>query len=93
VAISTDVPAVDIVRIARDAGWRAEVCDRAGYFSLVEVWIDENVMIEVFDSKMIARYNETFTAETWKAMLCETPLPAQGSDVIEQLRGRGSSGR
>jgi hypothetical protein len=89
-AISTDVPAGDVVRIAREAGWQAEVCDRAGFFSLVEVWIDGNVMIEVFDPKMIARYNETFTAKTWKAMLHETSLAAQGTDVIEQLRGRFS---
>lgn len=64
---------------------------RAGYFSLVEVWIDGTVMIEVFDPKMIARYNETFTATTWKAMLRETPLAAQGHDVIEQLRGRSNT--
>jgi hypothetical protein len=88
VAISTDVPALEIVRIARDAGWRAEICDRAGYFSLVEVWIDGNVLIEVFDPKMITRYNQTFTAKTWKAMLRETPLEAEGNDVIEQLRSR-----
>jgi hypothetical protein len=88
VAISTNVPASDVVRIAREAGWRAEICDRAGYFSLVEVWIDGNVMIEVFDPEMISRYHQTFTARTWKAMLQESPLQAQGADVIEQLRRR-----
>jgi hypothetical protein len=93
VAISTDVPAADIVRIAREAGWQAEICDRAGYFSLVEVWIDGNVMIEVFDPKMTARYKETFTASAWKAMLRETPLATEGNDVIEQLRERRNPGR
>ena len=42
----------------------------------------------MFDPKMIAGYNETFTAEIWKAMLREIPLATEGTDVIEQLRGR-----
>jgi len=88
VAISTDVAASEVVAIARAAGWPAEICDRAGYFSLVEVWIDDTTAIEVLDPDMLARYRETFTAKTWKAMLSEAPIASGGADTIERLRTR-----
>jgi len=88
VAISTDVAASEIVAIARAAGWPAEICDRAGYFSLVEVWVDDATCIEVLDPEMLARYRKTFTAATWKAMLSEAPVTREGVDAIEQLRTR-----
>jgi hypothetical protein len=86
VAISTDVPASEVVAIARAAGWPAEICDRAGYFSLVEVWVDDATAIEVLDPEMLARYRQTFTAKTWKDMLSEMPVASEGADTIEQLR-------
>jgi len=93
VAISTKVEADEIVRFAREAGWRAEICDRAGYFTLVEIWIDGCTMIEVLDQKMLARYRATFDAAKWKAMLAEAPRAEQGSDTIELLRARSNPAR
>ena len=90
-AISTEVRAAEIVRIAREAGWRAEICDRAGYFTLVEIWIDGCTMIEVLDQEMLARYKATFDAVKWKAMLAAVPQVEQGSDTIELLRSRSNS--
>jgi len=91
VAISTKVEADEIVRFARAAGWRAEICDRAGYFTLVEIWIDGCTMIEVLDQKMLARYKATFDAAKWKKMLAEVPAIEQGTDTIELLRTRSNS--
>jgi len=88
VAISTDVPASEIVAIARAAGWPAEICDRAGFFSLVEVWVDDVTSVEVLDPEMLAQYRKTFTAKTWKAVLSEAPVASEGADMIEQLRIR-----
>lgn len=88
VAISTVLPAEEIVRIAREAGWPAEICDRAGFFSLVEVWIDGVTCVEVLDPKMVARYDETFTASTWRAMLAESAPTGEAAEVIDQLRKR-----
>ena len=91
VAISTQVRADEIVRIAREAGWRAEICDRAGYFTLVEIWVDGFTMIEVLDPEMLAQYRATFDAAKWKAMLGQGVLASQGSQAIEQLRTRMQS--
>jgi hypothetical protein len=88
VAIGTQVRADEVVRIARDAGWPAEICDRAGYFSLVEIWLDDQVLVEVLDPEMAARYSRTFTADRWKAMLSEVASDSHGTDLIEQLRMR-----
>ncbi|HXK25415.1 MAG TPA: hypothetical protein VMS55_22275 [Myxococcota bacterium] len=88
VALSTTVPANEVLRIAREAGWPAQICDRAGYFSLVEVWVDGVSSLEILDPKMLARYNETFTADTWRQILRDFTPAESGPEVIEILRAR-----
>ena len=88
VAISTQVRGDEIVAIAREAGWRAEICDRAGFFKLVEIWIDSCTMIEVLDQEMLAQYRSAFDAEKWRAALRSMSLSGDGSEAIEQLRAQ-----
>ena len=69
VAIGTDLAAEDVVRIAREAGWPAQICDRAGFFDIVEVWVDDCGLVEVLDPNMQKRYRDAFSRNTWKAAL------------------------
>ena len=55
-ALSTTLREDDIVATAKAAGWRALPCDRAGVFKVVEVWIDNNVLVEVLVPKEVERY-------------------------------------
>jgi len=89
-AISTEIRASEVVRIAREAGWPADICDRAGFFSLIEVWLDGTTLIEVLDPEMLAQYRSTFDAQKWRAMLRSIPLTGSGG-AIEQIRAAHGS--
>ena len=69
VAVGTEVASEDVVRIASEAGWPARICDRAGFFEIIEVWVDDCGLVEVLDPKMQTRYREAFSPQTWKAAL------------------------
>ncbi|HME70035.1 MAG TPA: hypothetical protein VKM54_09225 [Myxococcota bacterium] len=86
-AIGTTVAAPAVLRIAEEAGWPAQICDRRGFFQLVEVWVDGICRIEVLDPEMQAHYRTAFTQQTWKRTLQEM-APTQestsphGSDAL-----------
>lgn len=81
-AIGTTLPAEEVVRISRDAGWPAQVCDRKGFFEVTEVWIDDLSMVEVLDPTMQAAYRASFTPDKWRAVLAQMPAGfAAGADV------------
>jgi hypothetical protein len=69
VAIGTTVSAAEVVRLAHAAGWPAQICDRAGFFELVEIWIDDACLVEVLDAPMLRQYRTAFSAQSWKAAL------------------------
>ncbi|MFN6962270.1 MAG: hypothetical protein ACK4S4_00725 [Pyrinomonadaceae bacterium] len=49
----------EIREIAKREGWRVLVCNRGeGLFQLVEVWIENNFMLEVMTPEQTARYIE-----------------------------------
>jgi hypothetical protein len=69
VAVGTQVDAREVLKIAHEAGWPAQICDRAGFFDIVEVWVDDCGLVEVLDPEMQARYRAAFSPETWRAAL------------------------
>ncbi|MBS1796956.1 MAG: hypothetical protein JSS81_24230 [Acidobacteria bacterium] len=69
-ALNSPLGEEEIKRIARREGWRALTCNRAGgMFQLVEVWVENRFMIEVFTPEMTARYVEIATPQTWADFL------------------------
>ena len=86
VAVGTNVAANEVVRIARGAGWPAQICDRAGFFDIVEVWVDDCGLVEVLDPGMQQRYRKAFSRETWKAALqaIASGAPALTSNTIAE---------
>lgn len=71
-AIGVARPAAEIIAIARDAGWPARLCARGeGFFELVEVWVDDCFMLELFDPEQTAHYERVVTPASWKHFLAE----------------------
>lgn len=65
-AMSVEQSAADILAIARAAGWRARVCDRGGFFEVVEVWVENAYLVEVLDPIQMAAYRRSMTVENWQ---------------------------
>ena len=67
VALTTPLGADEVLRIGREAGWQARICNR-GPFSCVELWVENRVLVEVLDDAMSRDYRAGMTTENWKAM-------------------------
>jgi hypothetical protein len=69
-AICVERPAAEIIEIGRRAGWPTRHCERGGgVFSLTEVWVEGDFMLEFLDPAQTARYEEVVTLENWKRFL------------------------
>ena len=69
-AICVDRPAAEIIAIGQRAGWPVRHCERGGgVFSLTEVWVEGDFMLEFLDPAQTARYEEVVTLENWKRFL------------------------
>lgn len=69
-AICVDRPAAEIIAIGERAGWPTRHCERGkGVFSLTEVWVEGDFMLEFLDPAQTARYEEVVTPENWKRFL------------------------
>lgn len=65
-AIGVPHTAEQVVAIASEMGWTARVCDRGGFFGVVEVWIDDRLMIEALTPEMQRAYVAAMTPANWK---------------------------
>lgn len=60
-----------ILSIARREGWPARLCDRGGLFELIELWVEDSILIELFDPQMACRFDSAISSERWEALLCQ----------------------
>ncbi len=67
IAVGIDRPVDEILALARRAGWPAEVHDRGGFFSVVEVWVEGAFLIEFLDPEQVANYRRFMTPANWKS--------------------------
>jgi hypothetical protein len=65
-AIAVERSQEEVVSIARAAGWHARVCNRGGFFELVEVWVENAYLVEVLDPGQLEAYRRSMTVENWK---------------------------
>lgn len=63
VAITSALSVEEILAIGRAEGWRAVHCDRGGVFDLVELWVDNQRLIEVLPPEGTRRYLAFYTPE------------------------------
>lgn len=66
IAIAVPHEARDVIAIAAGMGWTARVCNRGGFFDVVEVWIDDRFMIEALTPAMQRAYVDAMTPANWK---------------------------
>ena len=76
-ALTTVLEDDAVMELARNAGFRAVACDRAGVFKLTEIWLDNTVLVEVLNSAETERYrafmNPAGCAEMFGAGLVPEP--------------------
>jgi len=75
-ALATKLPDEAVIKLAKDAGLRAVPCDRAGVFRLVEVWLDNQVLVEVLNPVETERYRAFMNPAGCAAMFGEGIRPA-----------------
>lgn len=57
--INTALSEAEVKAIGRREGWRTLTCNREhGLFQLIEIWIEDRFMLEVFTPEMTERYIE-----------------------------------
>lgn len=83
-AINTPLSEAEIKAIANREGWRVMTANRGGgMFQLIEVWVENRFMIEVFTPAMTARYVEIVTPQNWANFLQIpfTPRPQTANNL------------
>ena len=56
VAISVPVSEMQIQAIAEREGWQSQLCDREGFFEVIEFWIENHMMIELLTPSIAPKY-------------------------------------
>jgi hypothetical protein len=69
VAISTLLPASEVLAIAEREGWSARYCKRGGHFGVLELWLENLTMVEVLTDDMLSEYIATMQIANWRAAL------------------------
>lgn len=69
IALCVDRPAEELVALARREGWQAGNYERGGFFSSVEIWIENTFFVECFDPSAAKRYREFMTPKNWRKTL------------------------
>ena len=65
VAIATPLSQAEVFAISEKAGWIARECDR-GPFTLLEVWVENRLLLELLTPSSQADYRRSMTFENWQ---------------------------
>ena len=64
-ALCVERNAEEVAELARRAGWLTRICDRGGFFHVVEIWIENAYLLEVLDPVYAKEYQRSMTVENW----------------------------
>ena len=71
--------------IAAREGWRVLTANRGGgLFQLIELWVENRFLIEVFTPEMTARYVALMKPENWANYL-QIPLPEKPLEYLNLI--------
>ncbi|MET0342747.1 MAG: hypothetical protein ABW252_17200 [Polyangiales bacterium] len=65
-ALAVSRPAHELLAIAAQVGWPAEVHDRGGFFQAVELWVEDAYLVELLDPTFTEAYRQSMTLEHWQ---------------------------
>jgi hypothetical protein len=68
VAINSPLSEEEIKAIATREGWRAVTCDRGPAFRLIEFWVENRLLVEIFTPEMTESYVEFMKPANWRAL-------------------------
>jgi hypothetical protein len=64
-AIATPLSQAEVFAISGQVGWIARECDR-GPFTLLEVWVENRLLLELLTPSSQQDYRRSMTAENWR---------------------------
>jgi hypothetical protein len=71
--IAVPISEPEIYAIANQEGWRAARCKRGEFFELIELWIENEVMLELLPPNLMEHYLMMVNPENLKAVLDVDP--------------------
>src|SRR5690606_28269651 len=78
-AISVPVSEQEIADICAEAGWFQQKGPRGPAFEVVEVWVENQVLLDLLTSAMAERYVAVATPEDWHTVFAQGEgAPADG---------------
>ncbi|MDX2102782.1 MAG: hypothetical protein EAZ99_01980 [Alphaproteobacteria bacterium] len=75
-AIETVLDTRAVTQLATQHGWLVREAQRGPFFSVIEVWLENSLMVEVMTRAMVADYLSVMTAERWRTLVMAGPPPA-----------------
>jgi hypothetical protein len=69
VNLAVPISETKIYKIADREGWRAVRCNRGGFFELIELWVENEVMLELVPPNMMQQYLLAVQPENLKELL------------------------
>jgi len=66
-ALGTRCTAAEALAIAAREGWTARMCDRGGFFSVVELWVENRFLLELLPDEEQRRYRQNMTPARFSA--------------------------
>ncbi len=79
-AISVSTSEATIHEIATRAGWHVATCDRLGYFNIIEVWVENQQLLEFLPPNFAAQYLDFMQPQSLQQFLA---LP--NNQAVEEL--------
>jgi hypothetical protein len=67
--IAVPISETEIYAIANQEGWRAVRCKRGDFFELIELWVENEVMLELLPPNLMEQYLMMVNPENLKAVL------------------------
>lgn len=84
IALNTQLNVAEVMEIARREGWRTLACNRGGgMFQLIEVWLENRILIEVFTPEMTKRYQEVLQPAAFMSMGLECLVEPSQAQTLE----------
>jgi len=75
IALNTKLNEAEVREIIEKEGWRVVKCERGGgFFTLMEVWLENTLMLEVFTPEMTEKYQQAMQPHIFAEIL-GMPLP------------------
>ena len=84
-ALSVAADAGKVKQIAERAGWHCVTCNR-GPFHVIEVWVENDTMVEVLPPDFAAEYLAWTRPDTVSTRMAGRPAPAPATPALARLK-------